>query len=111
MKTTKLLLIIAVVTLTVISYGSNHEPIAEVESSPYVEVSEQALELEEWMTAPFESTFSENDMVLENWMLIPFESNYAEEEIILESWMSSPFESNYAEEEVEMENWMTTAWI
>lgn len=92
MKTTKLFLIIAVVTLTAISYGSHREPIAEAESSPCNEVSEQALELE-------------------NWMLVPFKSNYAEEDIVLENWMSAPFESNYAEEDVEMENWMATAWI
>lgn len=86
MKTTKLFLIISVVTLTAISYGSSHEPIAGAYSLTD-EVNEPALELEEWMAIPFESNFSENDMVLENWMSVPFESNYAEDELVLENWM------------------------
>jgi len=110
MKTTKLFLIIAVVTLTVISYGSNYEPIVGRAYSLYDEVNEQALELEEWMAEPFESNFSENNVDLENWMSAPFESNYADGDVTLECWMSLPFKSNYAEEDLVLENWMATTW-
>jgi len=68
---------------------------------------ENNLEVEAWMTSPFESSMYEEDMQIESWMLSPFESNYYEKEIAVESWMTAPFESNYYEKELAVESWMT----
>ncbi|MCK5134344.1 MAG: hypothetical protein KAR19_01050 [Bacteroidales bacterium] len=35
----------------------------------------------------------EDDVLMENWMTAPFESSVAEEEISIESWMTAPFEA------------------
>lgn len=72
--------------------------------------------LEDWMTAPFESEYYEEELQLESWMLSPFENTYYEEEILIESWMTEPFGSDeiseeVIEEEVEIEEWMTTPWV
>ena len=50
----------------------------------------------------------ETEPALEEWMTSPFESNYYEVEPFIESWMTTPFESNYYEVEPFIESWMTT---
>jgi hypothetical protein len=54
-------------------------------------VREEALILESWMTAPFETSVSEEALILESWMTAPFESTVNEGEIIFESWMATPW--------------------
>lgn len=54
-------------------------------------VYEQALDTEEWMTAPFECDKFENDLEVEQWMTLPF--------------------SREMEEEPEVEEWMTSSWV
>ena len=71
-------------------------------------VYEEALELEGWMTRPFESSFAEEELNVESWMTKPFESSFAEEELNVESWMTKPFKGTFAEEELNVESWMTT---
>jgi len=54
----------------------------------------------------------EFDMDIEDWMTKPFESNFYEEDPIIEVWMTKPFEfDEEIEEEIEIEAWMTTIWI
>jgi hypothetical protein len=53
----------------------------------------------------------EFDMDIEDWMTKPFESDFYEEDPIIEVWMTKPFESDFYEEEIEIEAWMTTIWI
>jgi len=77
------------------------------ESSMY----EEDLRIESWMTAPFESNYYEKELAVESWMTAPFESNYYEKELAVESWMTAPFESNYYEKELAVESWMTHPWI
>ena len=51
-------------------------------------------------------------MDIEAWMTKPFESNFYEEDLIIEVWMTKPFEfDEEIEEEIEIEAWMTTIWI
>lgn len=74
------------------------------------------LEVEPWMSLPFESSFYEEEIVLESWMSSPFENSYYEEDIEIETWMTRPFrisqESDWnMDEEIEIETWMTTPWI
>jgi hypothetical protein len=70
---------------------------------------EENMEVEEWMTVPFDALVEEN-IEIENWMTTPFESSL-EESVTVENWMTSPFESSL-EDEIEIENWMTNpmAW-
>ena len=54
----------------------------------------------------------EFDMDIEDWMTKPFESDFYEEDPIIEVWMTKPFEfDEEIEEEIEIEAWMTTIWI
>jgi hypothetical protein len=70
------------------------------------------MDIEDWMTKPFESDFYEEVLLLEAWMVSPFESSYYEEDPIIEVWMTKPFEfDKEIEEEIEIEAWMTTIWI
>lgn len=69
------------------------------------------MDIEAWMTKPFESDFYEEELLLESWMVSPFESDFYEEELLLEMWMTKPFESEFYEEEIEVEPWMSTIWI
>ena len=97
MKTTKLFLSIALVALAATSFGSTTEGVCE-----------EALELENWMSAPFEAGLLEGNLVMEDWMSVPFEEGVAEEGLSLESWMTTPFETP---EDTEVEQWMCAAWI
>ena len=95
-------------------YGDHFED--PVLTKTYFIPIEFDLEVEEWMTAPFESTYYEEELVLESWMLSPFENTYYEEELLIESWMTKPFGSDeiteeLIEEEIEIEEWMTTSWM
>ncbi len=65
MKTTKLFLSIALVALTVISFGMNNE-------NNNVEF-ENELEIESWMTVSFQA--DGDDLAIENWMTLPFASD------------------------------------
>ena len=96
------------------SYGDYFE--APVMNKTYFVSMEFDLEVEDWMTAPFENTYYEEELLLESWMLSPFENTYYEEELFIESWMTQPFGSDeiseeVSEEEIEVEDWMTTPWI
>jgi len=98
MKTTKLFLSIALVALTVISFGkTNLTDNADFENE---------MVMESWMTSPFES--SEADLVVETWMTQPFQSD--ENDLIVENWMTTPFQNICLEEELIVENWMTSSF-
>ncbi len=93
-----------------ISGDVDHAPV--VSNTCYTEqvesIYEDELGMENWMTAPFESSVIEDELILEPWMAEPFETGLTEEELSIESWMTAPFE---AAEEIEIEEWMTTAFI
>ena len=55
------------------------------------------------------ATDLDEDIQIEDWMTTPFEITF-EEEPILENWMTAPFETSI-EEEMIIEYWMTTSWI
>lgn len=70
------------------------------------------MNIELWMTRPFESNLFEEDLQIESWMIAPFESYYYEAEVPIEQWMTAPFEScEEFEDEIEIEPWMTTTWL
>jgi hypothetical protein len=50
----------------------------------------------------------EEQFDIEAWMTSPFECGVAEADLVLEDWMSSPFESRYADADLAIENWMTS---
>jgi len=89
MKTTKLFLSIALVALTAISYGKISEPITECDCCPTEIVYEQEMDMENWMSVPFENDVMESDLNLENWMSVPFEVSVEDEVLSLESWMAA----------------------
>ena len=107
------------------AYGDHFE--SSMAARTYFTPMETHVEVESWMTSPFESNYFEVEPFVESWMTSPFESNYYEVEPKVESWMTSSFESNYYEaepmveswmtapfdldEESEVEAWMTTSWI
>ncbi len=80
MKTTKLFLSIALVALTVTSFGR----ISDLSNTEF----ENNLVMESWMASPFEGIGS--DLVVESWMVSPFEA--MESDVVVECWMSTPFE-------------------
>lgn len=92
MKITKLFLSIALVALTVTTYGR----INEFSSSEF----EKDLIMESWMASPFMAM--ERDLEMENWMITPFES--MDNELELENWMSSSFTTDA----LTIECWMST---
>jgi hypothetical protein len=96
MKTTKLFLSIALVALTVISFGMNNK----TENI----VFENELVMENWMSDPFEEM--ESDLVMENWMTVPFEA--MDNDLVVENWMTSPFGLGTELEALTLESWMTT---
>ena len=98
MKTTKLFLSVALLTLTAITFGMNMEG----DNLKF----ENELVMESWMTAPFNS--SETDLMVENWMTIPFQDIVTEDELIVENWMTSPFGSGAELEALTLESWMIT---
>jgi hypothetical protein len=98
MKTTKLFLSIALVALTVISFGKTNE-------TDNVNFENEMI-MESWMASPFEA--SEADLVLENWMTIPFQNICLEEELIVENWMSSSFGLGSELEALNLESWMSS---
>jgi hypothetical protein len=78
----------------------------------YFTAFEYDLEVEPWMTAPFETSVYEEPLQMESWMLSPFESGYYETELSIESWMTTPFNPGIdADEEIEIEPWMTAPWV
>lgn len=81
-------------------------------SRKYYAAADTYMDLEFWMTKPFESNLYEQEVMLESWMLSPFECSYSEPEIPIESWMTAPFEyEREFEDEIEIEPWMTTTWL
>ena len=68
---------------------------------------ESEIELESWMTMPFENMVTEEEMFLESWMTTPFEAAGYEKELSIEPWMTVPFEAVSAEDEIRLESWMT----
>ena len=91
MKTSKLFLSIALVALTAITSGRISEPITGEECCASDVVYEQAQDLENWMSVPFEYSMMESDLDLESWMSEPFEYSFMESDLVLENWMSEPF--------------------
>lgn len=91
MKTTKLILSIALVALTVTSFGRIGEPSI---------VNENDMVVESWMLSPFEAM--ENDLVLECWMSKAFD--IAERDLAIENWMTTPFDE--LDEPLTLEDWM-----
>ncbi len=96
MKTTKLILSITLVALTISTFG-------RVESNVNLD---NEITIECWMTSPFEAVALENDLALENWMTSPFEAVSLESDLALENWMTSPFEASV--ERLNLECWMVT---
>lgn len=72
---------------------------------------EATLELEDWMTLPFEAGLLETELVLENWMTTSFAEESAEETMVVEDWMTTPFEISLQEESLEMEDWMNAPFF
>ncbi len=64
---------------------------APVITRTYFVPFETGMDIEPWMTTPFESSIYEEDLQIELWMVSPFESGYCEAEPIIESWMTTPF--------------------
>lgn len=54
-------------------------------------LEDQVIPIEAWMTAPFETSFSESELRVENWMTFPFEITFHELELLVEDWMTAPF--------------------
>jgi hypothetical protein len=80
----------------------------EVESwmtEPFEGGFDRKLEVESWMTKPFETSLEET-IEVEEWMTSPFEIAL-EEDILVETWMTAPFE-DALEETLAVEDWMTT---
>ena len=107
MKTTKLFLSIALVALTAISYGKISEPINDCDCCPTEIVYEQELDMENWMSVPFEASVENEALSLESWMTTPFEASVENEVLSLESWMTTPFETT---EDIEFEKCMAAVW-
>ncbi|MCK4747147.1 MAG: hypothetical protein KAT15_08935 [Bacteroidales bacterium] len=124
MKTTKIIISITLVALTVISFGQMSSVKERLFSKHNADVV--------YYTADYQA---ENSRI-ENWMFdlrswasnkITREANEApalyrtinvdqadvvfEEELALESWMTAPFERGIVEEALTIESWMTTPWI
>jgi hypothetical protein len=95
MKTTKLILSITLVALTISTFG-------RVESNNL----DNEITIESWMASPFEADAVENNLTLENWMTSPFEAVSLENDVALENWMISPFETGV--EQLNLECWMVT---
>jgi len=88
------------------AYGDQFE--APVPSLFYFEPMEKDIDLEPWMTEPFEISYFEEDLTLEPWMTEPFEISYYEAEPSIEPWMTRPF---VLEEELQVEEWMLSSWF
>jgi len=130
MKTTKTILSIALVALTTSLFARISEPEADCNCCPNeVElIMEQDLNLETWMSVPFEESLLEAEISLVNWMVTPFEASLDAElvlenwmvapfetsldgELILENWMTVPFKSSLENEQLQVESWMADSWI
>ena len=88
------------------AYGDLYE--APVASVIYFEPMETEIDLEPWITEPFETNYHEAELSVEPWMTEPFEISYQEAEPSMESWMTRPF---MLEEELQVEDWMLSAWF
>ena len=80
---------------------------APLNSIIFFEPMEREMDVENWMTLPFETDYYEEELSVEDWMTVPFETDYYEEELSVEDWMTVPFETDYYEEELSVEPWMT----
>lgn len=98
MKTTKLLLSIALVTLTVVAFGKT----IDTDDIKF----ETELTMENWMSDPFDSM--DNDLIVESWMANPFSSPSSEEGLSFEKWMTTPFGLDAEHDVLALESWMTT---
>ena len=108
MRTTKLLLSIALVALAATLYGITSSFVAEFAAGTTEVVHEEALDMEYWMSSPFQVSLKGSDLVMEDWMSDPFRSSHKESDLVMEDWMSVPFRSSLTENELLMENWMST---
>lgn len=106
MKTTKLLISIALVALTALSYGRIAENNTRDNYNSAEMIVEQELVIENWMTVSFENSASDNDLYLEHWMAVPFGSSDLESDLDLEHWMTVPFVAKSIENDLCLENWM-----
>jgi hypothetical protein len=88
------------------AYGDHFD--APLSSITFFEPMEKDIELENWMTEPFEIGYYEEDLTVENWMIEPFEIGFHEAEISMESWMTHPF---ILEEDLQVEDWMHSSWF
>ncbi len=106
MKTTKLLISIALVALTALSYGRIAENNNRRDNNTAEMIVEQELVMENWMAVPFGNSDLESDLDLEHWMAVPFEIGDENKDLCLENWMSVPFVANSIENDLCLENWM-----
>jgi hypothetical protein len=107
MRTTRLFLSIALVALTATSFGRIADNNNRRDYNTVEMIVEQGLDMESWMTIPFENSDLESDLDLEHWMAVPFEIGDENRDLCLENWMSVPFETNSIENDLCLENWMT----
>jgi len=90
------------------AYGDQFD--TPLNSILFFEPMEREIELEPWMTVPFETDYYEEELSVEDWMTKPFEISYQEEELFVEDWMTKPFEISYQEAELFVEDWMTKSF-
>jgi hypothetical protein len=127
MKTIKITLITALISLGAISFGQAYK--VQYLASNYTEQGSKFENLHRNFPGSIERTkrdgykepvvymsytIKQADVIYEEqfdteaWMTSPFECGVAEADLVLEDWMSSPFESRYADADLAIENWMTS---
>jgi hypothetical protein len=127
MKTIKITLITALISLGAISFGQAYK--VQYINANYSEKSSRIENLVRNVLSRTDRTerygykepvvymsytIKQADVIYEEqfdteaWMTSPFECGVAEADLVLEDWMSSPFESRYADADLAIENWMTS---
>lgn len=91
----------------ILTMAAGFSPLFGLSSEGY---EDDGIPLEKWMTAPFETTFSESELVLEDWMTAPFGNTYSEPDLLVEDWMTTPFETSFFEPDLLVEDWMTAPY-
>ena len=127
MKTTKIILISALVTLGTALWGQpgqmEYITVSQAKRINNLENMVNGLlspndrsPRREYMAPQVEVSFTvvradviyEEKYRPESWMLSPFQCGYNEDNVRLEPWMTAPFESHPAEPELTIERWMMT---
>jgi hypothetical protein len=130
MKTTRILLITALITLGSTLFGQEHQYayinvnqieinnrfenlfngfLALKERTTRMDYHEPAVHI--FYIVNHADVVYEEDHGTESWMTTPFAVSVTEEELGLESWMSTPFSCNVYEGDIAVQRWMTSPWI